>query len=116
LSVVQVLQRAWRIDDWRSFPGRFAAWDEKLPPACYYIGGRHGDVDVTLAEARALHKERVFAGMSRDREDCVQINEHAKHAFDDFCRDVHAAWQQYLDRLDQIERKGAAGDRAAPSD
>ena len=92
----------WSATGVRAFSLRFR--ERAASPCFYVIRQGHGSTDVTHDEAKALHLDRAFGRHSRDDGTSVVVNEHALHAFTDFCREVAGAWLAYQGRLDAISR------------
>jgi hypothetical protein len=109
VSVLALLKDPWVTSKMSAFEGTFqpngSERERIYEPAHYFVHHEHiGANDVTYAEASRLLAENVFGSMAVRDGETIIINEHAKHALDDFCRATAAAWAVYRERLALIER------------
>ena len=105
-SVLNVLKNNWKpsSDKYSSFESVFNDLEDETrrrDPGYYHIYfGDHIEHDfqvLSYDEAEKLQQEAVFGGLAIKGKNAITINEHARHAFTDFCGDVYAAWEKYLD-------------------
>ena len=111
-SVLQVLGEQWKPADAQSVFERILNEypDRRSDPSFYHIHtGQEIESDFdeyTHAEVVQLVDEGAFGALAISRPKAVSINEHAKHALSEFCREVYAAWEKYKSRIAEIERFG----------
>ena len=104
----------WRKPD---TPGVFEAVitnnPERRDDPSYYVYHRDTKAEdlnefviFTYGEALACAEAGVFRTFARVAPNkYVSVNEHALHAYEDFCRDVSEAWRCYQAKLDRIPPK-----------
>ncbi|MER9793435.1 hypothetical protein [Mesorhizobium sp. M0213] len=111
-SVLEVLGHEWKVDEgYSAFDAVFNDREDqgrRSSPSFYHIAtGKEVETDFDIfshKEAKKLAAEHVFGSMAAVRDSGVTINEHAQHAFEDFCHEVYGAWAKYREKLDQVER------------
>lgn len=109
-AVLNVLKTPWRPETFSLFTENFTeeCRDRRTQPS-YYFHRTKGNLSEDVCGLRAgdvlgLHKEGEFGSLSKRDGDTVVLNEHAQHAFIDFCTETYAAWHRYQERLVEIEK------------
>lgn len=112
--VLAVLKHRWTEPDPRysSFEAVFNDNDDRgrrSDPSYYHIHvGKEVQTDLDVlshAEATLLVAQGVFGPLAKAQTGgMVTINEHAQHAFTDFCSEVYGAWAKYQRRIAEVEK------------
>lgn len=118
-SVLNVLKAVWkRSEGYSSFESVFnSERDERRRKPSYYSISKGKEIEyenwdvLTHKEAVELVRDNVFDALAIENAEDVVINEHAQHAFTDFCSEVYDSWHKFRNRLDQIKAQGAFPER-----
>jgi hypothetical protein len=116
-SAFKVLSKKWKpYDGYSVFDANYSGDKNRYrraKPSKYKLRFDNHDVcplaQISFSEASGLVKDNVFEGLAIESEDrkLISLNEHALHAFQDFCQETYLSWEKFRGRLNLVAKQGS---------